>query len=197
MKNPIDALANRWCKVPNSELDDCISNQQDMRGADSKGTFKFYVAKAVIIKGQDYVQIVCKDFKPNYVARFPFSNILRWFKTGFKFSPHVGSLLIFSRLTTCLLGHQKKYESMVQSRCAKGASFPNPQASQPLKNPQKHAQRTINLTRNARTAAAAHPEPTNKRGRSVQKFCNEKPECGSAGQYAGFLFTGEDGTAMF
>ena len=94
MKDPIGALANRWCRVPNSELDDCISNQQDMRGADSKGTFKFYVAKAVIIKSKDYVQIVCKDFKPNYVARFPYTNIARWFKSGYKFSPHVSRLLI-------------------------------------------------------------------------------------------------------
>ena len=126
MKDSIDALVNRWCRVPNSELDGCISNQQDMRGADSKDTFKFYISKAVIINSKDYVQIVSKDFKPNYVARFPFSNIERWFKSRYQFSPHVSRLLIIQPPNICVLGHQKKYESMVQSRCAKGASFENP-----------------------------------------------------------------------
>ena len=126
MKDPIDALVNRWCRVPNSELDGCISNQQDMRGADSKDTFKFFISKAVIINSKDYVQIVSKDFKPNYVARFPFSNIERWFKSRYQFSPHVSRLLIIQPPNICVLGHQKKYESMVQSRCAKGASFENP-----------------------------------------------------------------------
>ena len=68
----------------------------------------------------------------------------------------------------CVLGQQKKYESMVQSRCAKGASFENPKTSYPFKNPQKHDQTTIDVTRNTGAAATAYPEPTNERDHSVQ-----------------------------
>ena len=67
-----------------SELEGCISNQQDMRGAHSKDTFKFYISKAVMINS--------KDYKPNYVARFPYTNIERWFKSRYQFSPHVSRL---------------------------------------------------------------------------------------------------------
>ena len=54
------------------------------------------------------------------------------------------------------------------SRCAKGASFENPKTSYPFKNPQKHDQTTIDVTRNTGAAATAYPEPTNERDHSVQ-----------------------------
>lgn len=95
----MDRVENRWCRVPNAELDNCISRRKDVRPASEKDFFKIFIAKVKIIRAAETVQIVCKDFKPHYVAYFDIENIWRWFKEGYLFCSHV------SRKLSCFLIH--------------------------------------------------------------------------------------------